>query len=358
MIVSIIIFLLMFCLIVISHEFGHYIIGKKNGIHATEFFIGVGPKLFGWKRDETEFSVRLLPFGGACVFEGQDDLADSKDESGDGTSAEPSEGSFLNAPVWGRFATTLAGPLMNVLLAYVCGVVLAATCGEIIPEIASVVEESAAEEAGLQVGDIITEINGHNIHLSSEVSFMSYCSDGRAMSITVKRGDEEIEYTVHPKYDENDKRYYIGITNGKYIDCTGLKSFQYGFYNVEYILRATLQSLKMFFTKQAGLDDLSGPVGIVKVVDDTYDEAKSYGFLSVLLSMINITMLLSANLAVINLLPIPAMDGGRLVFLLIEAIRGKPIPPEKEGYVHLAGMALLLVLVVVVLLNDITKFFR
>lgn len=350
MVVSILIFLLMFCLIVVSHEFGHYIIGKKNGIHAEEFFIGVGPKLFGWNHDGTEFSIRLLPFGGACVFEGMDVVEEEK--------KEPSEGSFLNAPVWGRIATTVAGPLCNVVLAYICGIILAATCGVLTPTIIEVQENSAAQEAGLLPGDVITKINSHHIHLSNEVSFMSSISTGKTMTVTVKRGDEKIKVTLTPKYDEQDQRYYMGITNGQYLDCKGLKSFQYGFYNVEYILRATLDSLKMFFTKQAGIDDLSGPVGIVKVVDDTYDEAKEYGAKNVLLSMINIMMLLSANLAVVNLLPVPAMDGGRLVFLLIEAIRGKPVPPEKEGYVHLAGMALLLVLVVVVLFNDITKFFR
>lgn len=350
MVVSILIFLVMFSLIVISHEFGHYIVAKKNGIHAVEFFIGLGPKLFKWTRDDTEFSIRLLPFGGACVFEGADSL-----ESEQGIE---SEHSFLKAPVWSRIATTLAGPVFNIVLAYICGVILSYSTGEVIPVIQEVMAESGAEEAGLMPGDLITAINGHSIHLSSEVSFASYYSAGEPMNITVKRDGQKQKLTVYPKYSEQDQRYYIGITNGEYITCKDIKCLKYGFYNVEYILKATVESLKMLFTGQVGKDDLAGPVGMVKLVDDTYDSTKAYGALTVIWSMINITMLLSANLAVMNLLPVPGLDGGRLMFLIVELVRRKPIPPEKEGYVNLAGMALLLILVIFVLFNDISKFFR
>ena len=387
MAISIIIFLVIFCILVVSHEFGHYIIGKKNGIHANEFFIGVGPKLFHFTKDGTEFSVRLLPFGGACVFKGLEpedieedeeevdikskaelgevqEVVDIIDDSEAGEDIEPSyddeddEGSFLKAPVWGRIATTLAGPLFNVILAYLCGAILASATGVVIPEIRSVMPGSGAEEAGLMEGDIIVKINSHSVHLSDEVSFASFYSAGESMKITVKRNGEKKTFTVTPKYSEEDQRYYIGITNGRYLECNLGQSLLYGAYNVQYILRATLDSLRMLFTGQVGKDDLAGPVGMVKMVDDTYEQSKHYGALSVLLSMVYLMMLLSANLAVMNLLPIPALDGGRLVFLLIEAVRGKPVPADKEGYVHLAGMALLFALMIFVLFNDISKFFR
>lgn len=349
----------MFLFIVVSHEFGHYIIGKLNGIHAVEFFVGMGPKIFSFTKDDTEFSLRLLPFGGACVFEGMDVLDD--DEASDDIDSEDKQSSmqsFLEAPAWGRLATTLAGPVFNIILAYICGVFLSSVSGEIIPRIQTVMENSAAMEAGLMEGDIITKINGYSVHLSAEVSFASFYSDGKPMKITVLRNGEKKTFDIIPKYSDEDQRYYIGITNGEYIDCKGLKSLKYGFYNVQYILRATLESIKMIFTGQVGKDDLAGPVGIVQVVDETYDTAKKFGSLSVLLSMINITLLLSANLAVMNLLPIPGLDGGRLLFIIIEIVRGKPIPPEKEGLVNLAGMALLMALVIFVLFNDISKFFR
>ncbi|MCR4989526.1 MAG: RIP metalloprotease RseP [Lachnospiraceae bacterium] len=349
MAVSIILFVIIFSLIVVSHEFGHYIIGKRNGIHAREFFVGLGPRLLKKTIDGTEFSLRLLPFGGACVFEGLDELEEN---------AEPSEHSFLNASVWARFATTLAGPIFNVILAYIMGVILASVSGVVIPEIQTVIEDSGAEEAGLLPGDVIVKINSKSVHLSDEVSFSSFYSDGSPMQVTVLRNGEKLKFTVTPKYSEEDQRYYIGITNGKYIECKGFTALKYGFYNVQYILRATVESLRLLFGGRLSKDDVSGPVGIVKAVDDSYDFYKPYGVMAVIMSMVDITMLLSANLAVMNLLPLPALDGGKLIFLIIEAIRRKPLPPEKEGYVNLAGMAFLLVIVVFVFFNDITKFFR
>lgn len=349
MVVSIIIFLLIFSILVVCHEFGHYIVAKKNGIHATEFFVGIGPKIIKWTRNDTEFSIRALPFGGACVFDGLDELEEG---------VELKDGSFLKASVWARIATTLAGPVFNIFLAYICGVILASTSGVTIPEIQEIIENSGAEEAGLRPGDIITEINGHSIHLAEEVSFSSYYSQGEEMTICIERDGKEIEYKVTPKFDTEDNRYYIGIVNGRKIDCSAGQSLKYGFYNVEYILRATIDGIKMLFTGQVGKDDLAGPVGIVKVVDETYTVAKEYGVLNTVLSMVNIMMLLSANLAVMNLLPIPGLDGGRLLFLIIELIRRKPIPRDKEGYVTLVGMALLLGLVVFVFFNDIMKFFH
>lgn len=355
MIVSILIFLLIFMVTVISHEFGHYIVAKKNGIHASEFFVGIGPKLISWVHDDTEFSLRAFPFGGACVFEGQNVL----DDEDDGLKWDfPSEHTFQKASVWGRIATTFAGPFFNILIAYICGVIVAASAGVLLPEIQTVMENSGAEEAGLMPGDMVTRINGHRIHLSEEISFASYISEGEEMTIQVIRDGKKMDITVVPRFHEEEGRYLIGITNGKLLKCNALQSLKYGFYNVEYILKATVESIRLLIRGRASKDDLSGPVGIVKIVDDTYDEAKQYGVLTVVLSMLNLTMVLCANLAVMNLLPIPALDGGRLVFLFIEAIRGKPIPPKKEGYVHLAGMAALLALVVFVFFNDITKFFR
>ena len=149
----------------------------------------------------------------------------------------------------------------------------------------------------------------------------------------------------------------MGIAAGQYLKCNVPQTFQYGFYTMKFYAEATFKSLKMLVTGQLSRDDVSGPVGIVKVVDDVYDTAKSYGALDVALNMINIALLLSVNLGIMNLLPLPALDGGRLVFLLVEAVRGKPVPPEKEGMVHLAGMMALMVLMVLVLFNDISKFF-
>ena len=150
----------------------------------------------------------------------------------------------------------------------------------------------------------------------------------------------------------------MGIAAGGYLKCNVLQTFEYAFYTMKFYVETTFKSLGMLVTGQLSRDDVSGPIGIVKVVDEAYDTAKAYGALDVILNMVNIALLLSVNLGIMNRLPLPALDGGRLVFLLVEAVRGKPIPPEKEGMVHLAGFMALMVLMVLVFFNDITKFFR
>lgn len=349
MAVSIICFLLIFCVVVISHEFGHFIVAKKNGIHVVEFFVGMGPTLFSFVKGDTKYSLKLLPIGGACVFEGEDGLESEK--------GELSEGAFPNAPVWVRFATVFAGPLFNFITAYLMSVILVWACGVQLPVIQTVSDGGAAEEVGLMPGDVITEMNGSNVHLQDQVYFFSAVNKGEAIEIAYERDGEEFTVTVNPKFSEEDNRYYIGITSGEFLDCSVPQVFQYAFYNMEYWVQYTFKSLFMLVQGQVSKDEVSGPVGIVKVVDETYDVAKEYGISSVILSMLNIALLLSVNLGILNLLPVPALDGGRLVFLLIEALRGKPIPPEKEGMVHLAGMIALMVLMVLVLFNDISKFF-
>lgn len=350
MVVSIILFFIIFFVVVISHEFGHFIVAKKNGIHVVEFFIGMGPVLFSFQKGDTKYSLKLLPIGGACMFEGEDGLEKEK--------GELSEKAFPNAPVWARFATIFAGPLFNFLTAYVMALIIVSVCGSTLPQILTVNEGSAAEASGLKEGDVITKINGSRVHLGEEVSLIAQLNTkGEKLTVTYERDGAENTVVVQPVYDEEDQRYYMGIATGAYLDCNVPQTFQYAFYTMEYYAKATYKSLGMLVTGQLSRDDVSGSVGIVKTVDDVYDAAKGYGALTVAVNMINIALLLSVNLGIINLLPLPALDGGRLVFLLIEAIRGKPVPPEKEGIVHLAGMAALMILMVVVLFNDITKFF-
>lgn len=350
MVVSIICFLIIFCVIVVSHEFGHFIIAKKNGIHVVEFFIGMGPTLFSFHKGGTKYALKLLPIGGACVFEGEDGLEKEK--------GELSEGAFPNAPVWVRFATVLAGPVFNFITAYIMAVIIVGLCGVVLPVIQTVSDDMPAREAGLQAGDVIREMDGTRIHLQDQVYLLSMVNKGEPMEIVYERDGVENKVVINPVYDEQAGRYYIGITHGEFLDCSPLQTLQYAFYTMEYTVQATFKSLSMLVKGQLTKDDIAGPVGIVKVVDETYDVAKTYGASSVVLSMINIALLLSVNLGILNLLPIPALDGGRLVFLLIEAIRGKPIPPEKEGMVHLAGMMALMVLMALVLFNDISKFLR
>ena len=350
MAVSIIFFLIIFFVVVISHEFGHFIVAKKNGIRVVEFFVGMGPSLFSFTRGDTKYSLKLFPIGGACMFEGEDGLATEKGEA--------SERAFPNAPVWARFATIFAGPFFNFLTAYVMALVIVWACGVTTTEVHTVNEGSSAETAGLEAGDVITKINGKSVHLSAEITLISQLNtDGEALDVVYERNGQKYTTVINPTYDEADGRYYMGIAVGEYLECNVGQTFSYAFYTMKYFAEATFKSLGMLVTGKLSRNDVSGPVGLVKMVDDVYDAVKPYGAWDVVLNMIQIALLLSVNLGIMNLLPIPALDGGRLVFLLVEAVRGKPVPPEKEGLVHFAGMMALLVLMVFVLFNDITKFF-
>jgi len=348
---SIILFLIIFLVVVIAHEFGHFIVAKKNGIRVVEFFIGMGPSLFSFQKGETKYSLKLFPVGGACMFEGEDGL--EKEKGG------ISERAFPNAPVWARVATIFAGPLFNFLVAFVMAVILVSVCGITTPEVLSVSEDGRALQAGMQVGDVITKINGKSVHLGGEVTLISQLNTkGETLTITYERNGQEGTAVINPSYDEATGRYYMGVGIGGYLKCNVPQTFKYAFYTMKFYVESTFKSLGMLVTGQLSKDDVSGPVGLVKVVDEVYDSAKVYGAIDVLLNMMEIALLLSVNLGIMNLLPFPALDGGRLVFLLVEAFRGKPIPQEKEGMVHLAGMMALMVLMVLVFFNDITKFFR
>ncbi len=348
-VISIILFLIIFTIVVVSHEFGHFLIGKRNGIRVVEFSVGMGPTIIGFHKGDTKYSLKLLPIGGACMFDGEDGVAE-----GD---AEPDEHSFLSAGVWARIATVFAGPFFNFVLAFLFALIIVAFSGSDRPIVQQVMEDSAAEDAGIQAGDEIIKIDGERIRLYREVSLLSAMNEnGRSMEIVIKRDGEKQTVTLTPRYSEEDSRYYIGlIGSGEYIQCGPLQTFEYSWFEIRYWVKATYKSLWMLITGQASKDDISGPVGIATFVGETYQEVKPYGLPSVILTMMNIVILLSVNLGIINLLPLPALDGGRLVFLIVEVVRGKPVPPDKEAIVHFAGLIAFFILMIFVMYNDIMK---
>lgn len=351
MIVTIILFLIIFGIVVISHEFGHFIIGKRNGIRVVEFAVGMGPTLFSFQKGETKYSLKLLPLGGACMFDGEDGVAE---EGG-----VIDEHSFIRANVWARIATVFAGPFFNFILAFAFSLILVAFTGADRPVVQKITEDSAAEAAGILAGDEIRRINGERVHIYREVSLISALNQGETMEIEIERGGEIFNITLTPAYSEADGRYYIGFTgSGELIKCNPAQVFQYGAYEVRYWIKATYKSLIMLLQGRAKKEDVSGPIGIAQFVGDNYEEAKEYGTSTVIFTMMNIVILLSVNLGIFNLLPIPALDGGRLVFMFLEVIRGKPIPPEKEGMVHFAGLVVLMILMVFVMYNDIMRIVR
>lgn len=362
---TIILFVIIFGIIVLSHEFGHFIVAKKNGIHVVEFAVGMGPTLFHIDKGGTKYSIRLLPFGGACMFEGEDGLAKDQ-ESGEQKEPEPipatgqDGGSFLEASVWTRIATIFAGPFVNLLLGFLIALILVVYRGTDLPVIQQVAEDSAAEEAGLKAGDVITRMNGEKIHVYREVRLNSMLnSDGKDFTISYLRDREEYSVTLTPRYSGEDDRYYIGLMGvGEYAPCRGISVIRYGFYESQYVVKNTIKSLQMLVTGKLGRDDVSGPVGMASYVGETYEEVKEYGSLVVLMTMLELVVILSINIGIMNLLPLPALDGGRLVFLFLEVLRGKPVPPEKEGFVHMAGLILFFLLMLFVMYNDIMRIIR
>ena len=181
---------------------------------------------------------------------------------------------------------------------------------------------------------------------------------GGDLEVVYERDGTRYTAIVTPQYDESSGMYLLGVVNADFIEPKGIDVLKYAWYEMRYSVKATYKSLGMIFRGKVTRQDVAGPVGIaVNVVGKTYDTAKEYGWQSVLLSMLNITLMLSVNLGILNLLPVPALDGGRLVFLLVEVIRGKPVPPEKEGMVHFVGLMFFMVLMVFIFFNDLSNIF-
>lgn len=334
---------------VISHEFGHFLLAKVNGIHVVEFAVGMGPTLCSFTKGDTKYSLKLFPIGGACMFEGEDGLNEQEDSSG----------SFLKANVWARISSVVAGPLFNFILGFVIALIMVNMMAIIKPVVTQVSEGGAAQAAGLQPGDKILALDGEKIYLYEEILLFNMISDGKPVEVTFERNGEKQAATLTPQYDASTGRQLLGIVCGEYLEEKGISRLKYAWYEMRYCVKQTIKSLQMLIGGKVKREDVAGPVGIaVNVVGKTYEATKEYGWETVVLNMLNITLLLTVNLGILNLLPLPALDGGRLVFLLIEVIRGKPVPPEKEGMVHLIGLIFFMILMVFILFNDISNIFR
>ena len=335
---------IIFSILVIIHEFGHFLLAKQHGITVTEFAVGMGPKLFSFKKGETVYAFKVIPFGGSCMMLGEDE--DASDE-----------GSFNTKSVWARMSVVLAGPIFNFLLAFIFAMIILANIGFQDTQIGSVEEGTPAAQAGLEAGDVITKIGNERVHMFKELSLYMMMNPGGPYEITYEREGVSHTVTITPFWDETQGSYRVGIVSSPYEKGNILELFKYGFYEVKYNISTVIKSLGMLFSGNLTKDDVAGPVGIVNIIDDSYQASKEYGALNVFLVMSQIIVMLSANLGVMNLLPIPALDGGRFLFLLVEAIRGKPLNREKEGLVNFIGFALLMVLMVFILFNDVSNLF-
>ena len=424
---KILIALLVFSVIVLFHELGHFLLAKRNGIAVTEFSLGMGPRLLSTEKGGTRYSLKLFPIGGSCMMVGEDEDDDS-------------EGSFNNASVWARISVVAAGPIFNFILAFVFAMIITSVVGYDPARVLQVTEGSPAAQAGLKEGDIITEFQGRHISIGRDLdSYMTlHGLKDEEISLTYERDGKKHDIQFQAN---SESRYMLGFTylsegtpeitqvmlnsamakagvmpgdiirevNGtavadsqelqaylqehpldgteitlgierdgkvetisaipqmtKHVDSgfiyniyrektNFLGVMKYSAVEVRYWVSTTVESLMMLIKGQFSVNDLSGPVGIIDVIGDSYEEAKSEGAMMVWMQMLYWAILLSANLGVMNLLPIPALDGGRLVFLLIESVRKKRLNPNVEGMIHFAGFVLLMMLMLFVMFNDFRR---
>jgi regulator of sigma E protease len=325
------------------------IVAKSNGIYVKEFWVGFGPSLMSFTKNDTKFCLKPIPFGGACVFEDDPECED------------PSK-LFNRSGVWARIMTIFAGPFFNIILAFVFSVLIISLSGSSVvmtTELVEVTKDSPAEAAGLRAGDKIIKYNNNKVDLSTEVIIYNIVSDGSPVTLTYERDGQVYSALVQPKFDEEYGRYMFGIVFGKSVDkWTSLGILKYSVYYVRMNVRSTVQGLKGLILGRLGADSISGPVGMAGMVSDIYNEARQEGLPTVVLNMLNLALVFSASLGIMNLLPLPGLDGGKLIILFIEAVRRKPLSRDKEAVVNFIGFAFLMILMVFVMYNDILKLVR
>ena len=431
---KILIAIIIFSILILFHEFGHYILAKAVGIGVTEFSLGMGPRLLSFQKGDTRYSLKAIPFGGSCAMVGEDEDSQAPN-------------AFGSKPAWARFLVVIAGPAFNMIMGFLIALILTGTGGinrttiynvisgsdaekagitawehdlvsvngkkmqmgrdlmiyellhpydgtpvEVVYRdktgtthavtldtrqtgyrigitysadgneavLSEITEGSPAQEAGLQSGDIVLSINGKETVTGNDLKeyWDAYPMDGTPLHMQIRRGSEKKEIDLVPRpYEAFSLGFSAYYVYDKW-DGNLLTLLRYSFYEVGYWLRYTFMSLKMLFSGQVGIRDLSGPVGIVSTIGTMVDTGmENGGIKEALLNALTMMLLLTVNLGVMNLLPIPALDGGRLLFILFEMIFRRPVPQKFEAVVHFIGFALLMVLMVVILFSDVLRLF-
>lgn len=326
---------LLFCILIIPHELGHFVAAKLCGVQVNEFSIGMGPLLWQKEGGETRYSIRLIPIGGFCAMEGENEESDNPR-------------AFNNKKAWQKLVILFSGAAMNIMIALLIMIITIAVTGFATNTIDTVSEGGPAAEAGIMPGDRITYIEGNKTDSwNAVVTEISKGEAGREIEIGIVRDGKDRTFTVKPELSD-DNRVVVGIQAE--ISHWFPSAVKYGAVATWNLNKLMIESFKRLFTGRLGADEISGPVGMVNLVNET----TNYGFASFLY----LVALISLNLAIINLLPFPALDGGRIIFVIIRKITGNMISDDMEGKVHLVGMALLFTFFIVITWNDIVKLFR
>ena len=326
-----VIFLLGFLIFI--HEGGHFLAAKLFKVKVEEFSIGFGPKIFSKKRKETEYSISLIPFGGYVKMTGE---AEKSDE----------QGSFSRAKIWHRIIIVAAGAFVNIIFAIVVFFFLSVFSGNnISTTVSGILPEAAENISQIEIGDKILKINNKKVRLKSDIADSLKKSDGSEIEVVVERNNEELQLIVKPtKYYED---YYILGVQVALSSSTISERFYYAFWETINFIESMFEGLAMLFTGNVKLEQMTGPIGISEIV------VKSSG----IYNFIYLLSLISLSLGVTNLLPIPALDGGRLALLIIEGIRGKALKEEIELGIQSAGFFLLILLSLYVSYKDILRIF-
>lgn len=320
-----------FLMVVLIHELGHFMVAKLVGIKVNEFSIGMGPKLYQRKEGETEYTLRLLPIGGYVKMEGEDESSD-----------DPR--SFNNVPVLSRIGVVITGAIMNFLLAIVVLAIVSYGTGMPTTKIKETQAGTPAQLAGIREGDTILRINGKQTkNWEAIVESINNSDPNNNIELDIQRDGKLENILLKPIVEEG--RTIIGII--PHSEQSISSAIRGGFEKTGTFLKLMFEFVGMIFKGKVSTNDLSGPVGVVREIGvqaqlGIYNVLYILGFISV-------------NLGFFNLLPIPALDGSRVVFLLIELVRGKPIDPNKEGFIHFVGFVLLISLMLVVTYKDIIK---
>lgn len=325
--------IIMFCLLIFIHELGHFMAAKACGVKVNEFALGMGPALFKKQKGETLYALRAIPIGGYCAMEGEDEESDDAR-------------AFNNKPAWKKAIIVVAGAAMNLLLCIIVLIIIALYTGTVTTTIDQVTDGGPAAKAGIRSGDEIVAIDSKPVDEWTDIIEGIGAAKGQ-VKIQVNRQGEDLTLTSElSKSDDGTNRQVIGIVPMRRHNVgTAIVSGTANTWNMTKMMGTTIKQL---FTGEVSTKELTGPVGIVYAVNDT----AKYGFVYLLY----LTALISLNLAIVNMLPLPALDGGRLLFIVVRKITGRAITDEMEGKIHFVGILLLFALMIYVTWNDIVRF--
>ena len=350
---SILFAILLFSILIFVHELGHFAAAKLSGVQVNEFSMFMGPAIWKKQKGETLYAIRTIPIGGYCAMEGEDEDTDNPR-------------SFQKAAWWKRLIILLAGAAMNFLVGILIFAVLYMPVDTVSDPVITEFTDCCifAGEDGLMAGDEILEIDGEKVYIMGDISLLLGLDSDGVHDLVIRRNGEKLLFEDlpmgHTHLDENGEEYrHYGITFGRVREA-GFADKLANVWNITLDnVRNVRLSLKMLFTGKAGLSDMTGVVGIVDMMAETAEQSESTK--AAILNMLYFGGFIAINLGVMNLLPVPALDGGRAVCLLIttavEAVTKKKINPKYEGYLHGAGMILLLVLMAVITFKDIWNLF-